>query len=120
MTDDVAIRNVIAEDLPFLFEHQLDPVANHMAAFTHKDPSDRDAFNAHWAKLRADEKVIVKTILFEGRVAGSVARFEWLGRPEVCYWLGREFWGMGIATETLSSSGISSLFNNVLMPFHDT
>jgi RimJ/RimL family protein N-acetyltransferase len=26
----------------------------------------------------------------------------WLGEPEVSYWIGREFWGMGVASKALS------------------
>jgi RimJ/RimL family protein N-acetyltransferase len=26
----------------------------------------------------------------------------WSGEPEISYWLGREFWGKGIATQALS------------------
>lgn len=43
---DVTLRPVGEDDVPILFEHQLDPVANQMAAFTAKDPTDKDAFFA--------------------------------------------------------------------------
>ena len=73
-----------------------------MAAFSAKDPADRDAFNAHWAKILGDDTVIIKTILFEGHVTGHIAKFERLGEPEVTYWIAREYWGKCIATQTLS------------------
>ena len=57
---------------------------------------------AHWAKIMQDESVILKTILFDGQVAGNVLSFEISGEREVGYWLGREFWGKGIATRALS------------------
>ena len=57
---------------------------------------------AHWAKIMKDESVILKTILFVGQVAGNVLSFEMDGEREVGYWLGREFWGKGIATIALS------------------
>jgi hypothetical protein len=47
---DIRLREVEADDLPIFFEHQRDPDANHMAAFTSKDPTNRDAFLAHWAR----------------------------------------------------------------------
>ncbi len=87
------------EDLPVFFEHQLDPEATRMAAFP---PRERDAFMAHWARILEDETVVKKTILFDGRVAGSLLSFEQSGEREVGYWLGREFWGGGIATRALS------------------
>jgi len=44
----VQLREVEFSDLPIFFEFQLDPDANQMAAFTSKDPSNREAFEAHW------------------------------------------------------------------------
>lgn len=96
------LRDVTESDLPIFFEHQLDPDANHMAAFTHENPADRDAFMAHWAKILGDEGITVRTILFEGQVAGYVASFEQFGKPSVSYWLGKQYWGKGVATQALS------------------
>ena len=56
---------------------------------------------AHWVKIMQDESVILKTILFEGQIAGNVLSFELSGEREVGYWLGQEFWGKGIATQAL-------------------
>lgn len=88
---DLQLRNVTSGDLQISFEHQLDPVANHMAAFTSKDPADRNAFNTHWSKILNDPKVTMRTIVLEGRVVGSVGKFELSGRPNVTYWIGREY-----------------------------
>jgi RimJ/RimL family protein N-acetyltransferase len=98
----VLLRDVTEGDLPTFFEQQLDPIANRMAAFTAKDPADRDAFTAHWARIMADDTITIQTILFDGRVAGHVAGFHRFGKPEVTYWIGKEYWGKGIATEALS------------------
>lgn len=102
MSGEVTLREVADADLPIFYEQQLDPTAIHMAAFTHKDPTDRAAFNAHWAKIRADASVTLRTILAGGRVAGSIASYGPEGEPEVTYWIGKEFWGKGLATEALS------------------
>ena len=56
---------------------------------------------AHWAKIMADESVILKTILFDGQVAGNIVSWETSGEREVGYWIGREYWGKGIATKAL-------------------
>ena len=98
----VELREVINSDLPIFFEQQLDSTANFMAAFTRKDPADREAFDAHWTNILADETIPIKTILFEGQVAGSVLSYVQFGEREVSYWLGKEFWGRGIATKALS------------------
>jgi len=99
----VHLREVRESDLPVFFEQQLDPTANYMAAFTVKDPADRQAFTAHWSKILGDEGITIMTILFEGDVAGSILSHGWFGEPEVSYWLGKEYWGKGIATEALAA-----------------
>ncbi len=96
------MRAVAADDLPIFFEQQLDPEANTMAAFTARDPNEREAFMAHWHRILADENNIIRTVIFNGKTAGSVSSYEDEGRPEVTYWLGREFWGKGIATWALT------------------
>lgn len=104
MADDVMLRGVEETDLPIFFGYESDPAAVYMAAFTAKNPADRDAFNAHWRKILSDETVIGRTVLFEGHVVGSVVSFidQEFGKREVTYWIGRQHWGKGIATKALS------------------
>ena len=93
MADElVLLRDVMEGDLPALFEHQRDPVANRMAAFPARD---REAFMAHWAKILDDDTVITSTILFGNQVAGNIVCFDQSGRRLIGYWLGRPFWGKG-------------------------
>jgi RimJ/RimL family protein N-acetyltransferase len=99
MTGAVLLRDVKASDLPILFEQQLDPEATAMAAFPSRD---REAFDTHWAKIMADEKVILKTVLFDGQVAGSIVSWEMLSERKIGYWFGKEFWGKSIATRALA------------------
>ena len=101
MSNELLLRNVLNDDLPIFFEHQLDPEANYMAAFTAKDPTNQAAFIAHWHRNLADETTINLTILVNGHVAGSVSSYLDEGKPEVTYWLGKEYWGKGIATSAL-------------------
>jgi RimJ/RimL family protein N-acetyltransferase len=102
MKNGVILRDTTEDDLPIFFEQQLDSDANYMAAFTAEDPTDKDAFTAHWAKILGDDTKINKTILLDERVAGYVACFEQFGEPEVSYWIGKEYWGRGLATKALS------------------
>jgi RimJ/RimL family protein N-acetyltransferase len=102
MTSDLFLRDVVEDDLPIFFEQQLEPEANYMAAFTAKDPTNRDAFTAHWNRILADATVIIKTIVFDGHVVGHVLSYEESGKPEVSYWIGKEYWGKGLATRALS------------------
>jgi RimJ/RimL family protein N-acetyltransferase len=95
---EVRLRAVAESDLPVLFEHQRDPDAVRMAAFPSRD---REAFFAHWAKVLADPAAVVRTVLVGGRVAGSVMSWERDGGRLVGYWVGKEFWGRGVATAAL-------------------
>jgi RimJ/RimL family protein N-acetyltransferase len=99
LTGGVLLRDLTAGDLLIFFEHQLDPDATQMAAFPARA---KDAFMEHWAKILGDETVITKTILFDGRVAGNVVSWQQSGEREVGYWIGKEYWGKGIATQALS------------------
>ena len=101
---DIRLRDVEVDDLPLFFEHQRDPEANWMAAFTRKDPAARDAFMAHWTKILEDEATTIQTILFNGSVAGSVSSYvDEDEHLEVSYWIGKPYWGKGIATGALSA-----------------
>ena len=115
MTRQLLLREVQESDLPALFDHQNDPVANEMAAFP---PRDREAFMAHWQKVLANPEVIKRTIVFDGGVAGNVVCFERSGERQIGYWLGRNFWGQGIATravrEFVSSISIRPLTAHVV------
>jgi RimJ/RimL family protein N-acetyltransferase len=97
---DVLLRDVSESDLAVFFEHQLDPDANAMANFA---PRDRDAFTAHWNRILGDETVLTKTILADGQVAGNVVSWRRAGARLVGYWIGKDFWGRGIATRALSA-----------------
>lgn len=70
-----------------------------MAAFPARD---RDAFIAHWAKILGDAKITKKAILFGGQMAGNIVSFEQAGVSKVGYWIGRTYWGKGVATSALS------------------
>lgn len=100
LTGEVLLRDVTEDDLPILFEHQLEPEATEMAAFPSRD---RDAFMAHWTKILGDETIAKKTILVNGRVAGNVVSFEQSGQRHVGYWLGKQYWGKGVATAALAA-----------------
>ena len=93
------LRDVLASDLPVFFEHQRDPDATRMAHFPARD---REAFDAHWERVLGDEANTIKTIVFEGQVAGNAGSWEQDGRRLVSYWLGKEFWGKGLATKALA------------------
>jgi len=97
----ICLRDVTADDLPHFFEHQCDLAACHMAAFTARERSNRQAFDAHWARILADPGVVMRTVVVDADVAGHVSSFVQDGEGEVTYWIARALWGQGIATEAL-------------------
>ncbi len=101
MTCPILLRDVVPDDLPVFFEHQLDEEANRMAAFTSENPGDGDAFLDHWKKIMADNTSTIRTIVFDGKVAGHVLKYMNGDRPEVSYWIGRGYWRRGVATAAL-------------------
>lgn len=97
---NITLREVETNDLDSLFEQQNDPIANKMAAFPARE---REAFFAHWAKILAGNVGLKRTILADGDVAGYIVSFDMEDKREVGYWLGRKYWGRGIATEALGA-----------------
>jgi RimJ/RimL family protein N-acetyltransferase len=96
----VEIRDVMDTDLSIFFEQQLDPEATAMAAFAARD---REAFMAHWARIRANPTGAVRTVVADGEIAGNVVSWQQDGERDVGYWIGKPFWGRGIATRGLTA-----------------
>lgn len=93
------LRNVVEADLPTFFEHQRDPEAASMAAFSARE---WDAFMSHWLhKVLGNPANEARTILVDDQVAGYVSSWEDDGKRLVAYWVGREYWGRGVARSAL-------------------
>jgi|GEM_PF-202656 len=97
-TPAVSLRDVASADLPIFYAHQQDPEATQRAGFPARD---WEAFSAHWARILADGSLIKRTVLASGQVAGNMVCYPEEGEYLVGYWLGREFWGRGVATAAL-------------------
>ncbi len=67
---EVALRPIDDSDLDVLFELMRDPESVQMAAFTAKDPNDRDAFDARTARSRASPDITERAVLLNGRLVG--------------------------------------------------
>ena len=93
----ITLRDVTDADLPIFFGLKRDFTYNHMAAFTHKDPDDRVAFDAHRKKIRSNPELTNRAILFEGQVAGHIASFVIDGNREITYGIARHLWGRVLA-----------------------
>jgi RimJ/RimL family protein N-acetyltransferase len=101
MNDKVRLRDVEPDDLPIFFEQQLDLDATRMAAFPSRD---RASFDAHWEKnILGNPDAIAQTILVGDEVAGNIGSWTQDGIRLVGYWIGKEYWGKGVATRALSA-----------------
>ena len=96
---EVRLREVRDEDLPLIFEFQREPESVAMVGIGTRD---REEFDAHWARIRVDRGTVLRTICADGAVAGWAVSFPLEGRTMAGYWLGRAFWGRGIASVSLS------------------
>lgn len=97
------LRKTEKSDLEFFFQFQLDKDANHLAAFTSKDPTDKQAYLEKYTKFLNDPTINQQTILVDERIVGSIAKFKMEGHAEITYWIDRNFWGKGIATTALKN-----------------
>ena len=98
-TGIVALRDVTDADLPIFFEHQRDEDAVRMAA---SPTRERDAYFAHWReRVLANPDARTRTIVVDDAVAGYVGSWDDDGTRLVAYWIGREYWGRGVATAAL-------------------
>jgi RimJ/RimL family protein N-acetyltransferase len=101
LVTEVALRPLEDSDLDALFELMRDPESVRMAAFTAADPDDREAFDAHRARIAASPDVTERAITAEGVFVGTIACFVTDGETEVTYWIDRAHWGRGIAGRAL-------------------
>ncbi|MGI4872789.1 MAG: GNAT family N-acetyltransferase [Janthinobacterium lividum] len=99
----IILRQTEDSDLEILFQFQLDKQAIYLAAFTPKDPTDKEAYIEKFTKILSDPSKNTQTILVNETIVGSIAKFEMEGNTEITYWLDRNFWGQGIATIALQT-----------------
>ncbi|HYY10506.1 MAG TPA: GNAT family N-acetyltransferase [Kineosporiaceae bacterium] len=93
------LREVEDDDIGIFHQYQSDAAASALAGVPMRDAQ---AYAEHWAKLRADPQVLLRTIVTdEGAVAGQLLSFPRDGIREIGYWLGRQYWGRGLATASL-------------------
>jgi hypothetical protein len=46
--------------------------------------------------------VVTRTVLADGTVAGTIGSWPDQGQQMIGYWIGREYWGRGVATQALA------------------
>lgn len=96
----VRLREVRDSDLETFHAQEQDPEAARRSRFP---PRERERFLTHWReRILPDETCRVRTVEVGGRIAGNVVAW-WEGDQRYLgYWLGREFWGMGVGTRALT------------------
>jgi RimJ/RimL family protein N-acetyltransferase len=94
------LRPLADADLPLIFELQRDPESVAMARVPARD---REAFDANWERIRANEETTVRVVDDgTGGVAGWLLVFPLDGELCLGYWIAREHWGRGLATRAVS------------------
>ena len=99
----VTLRDATAKDVPAFYRMHADPEANKAGDFK---PRSKPDFYKHWRKVLGNRLCLKKALLADGKVAGYVVSFyrTGTGKPkkrEIGYWIAREHWGRGLATEGL-------------------
>ena len=105
---NIKLKAVKDDDLATLFDFQNDPIANQMADFPARSNED---FITHWKQnIFANSASITQSIWFNDQLVGHLV--SWIDQNKsiqddgagirlIGYWIGREFWGQGIATQAL-------------------
>ncbi|GAA2000779.1 GNAT family N-acetyltransferase [Catenulispora subtropica] len=103
VTGLLALRPLREDDLPRLFEIQLDDEARHLAAFVGAAARDRDAYLAKHRKLLADPEITGRAVELDGDLVGSVAVFPIEADLDLTYWIRKDVWGRGVATAAVAA-----------------
>lgn len=98
---EITLRPLEDTDLDPLFIWESEPRAVRMAAFTRAEPSDRAAFDAHYARIRAVPSNWLWAIEADGEFVGTIGSYTLEGDREVTYWISPARWGQGIASRAL-------------------
>lgn len=98
----IVLRALEDAELDQLFEWEQDQAAIQMAAFTRADPSDRDAFDVHYARIQNDPTVLLRAIDDGNGLVGTIGSFTMEGEREITYWINPDRWGEGLASAALA------------------
>lgn len=98
---ELTIRKSIESDLEIFFLNQTDEEANYMAAFTSKNPNDKETYFNKWKILLKKESINMQTILLANNVIGCVIKFLMEGEAEITYAISKEYWGKGLTTRAV-------------------
>ena len=100
---DVRLRPVTDDDLDALFELESEVEGADMIAFLPREPGDRAAFDAHWARIRTIPENRFWIVEADGHFAGYALSFIMNDARQVGYWITKDLWGRGIASAALAA-----------------
>jgi len=70
-----------------------------MSAYPAKDKGE---FMRHWEGILKNKSMVARTIMYKEKIAGHIICWkEGKYEQRVGYWIGKQFWGRGIASSTL-------------------
>ena len=101
MPTSLHLREVVPGDIALFYEHHLELRPLPRDATDADREASRARFMERWEQLLSAEGAFVQTIMWGGDPVGYVARFTQKDRPAISYWLGRDYWGKGIATQAV-------------------
>src|SRR6202030_2095117 len=85
-------------DLPRMYDLQLDPESNRLAATIQRT---LEQFCAHRAKSLDDPGNTTRAVLVGEALVDYISCFPMDGQDHVGYWIDRAYWGRGIASHAL-------------------
>jgi RimJ/RimL family protein N-acetyltransferase len=95
----VRLRATTREDLPRLYGFGLEPEA---LAVSGSKPRVWEEFERRWLEMMGDGRATSRVIVMQGEngdeVVGAVNVLVVEGEDALGYWIGREYWGRGIAS----------------------
>ena len=103
MTSHITLTTTKKDDLNSFFIFQLDDEANYLAAFTSKDPNDKNAYIEKYSKFLQDPGINMQTIKADNEIVGSISKFMIENEAEITYWIDKKYWGKGIASTALKN-----------------
>lgn len=87
-------------ELEILYFQQQEPEANLMAAFPARDYF---SFMQHWNQnILSKANCNAYSIYYQDKLAGNILSWSQEEKTYVGYWIGKEYWGKGIASQALT------------------
>jgi RimJ/RimL family protein N-acetyltransferase len=100
---ELTIRKAQESDFEALYQLQLDPEYNRMAAFGAAVPEDRIAFMNHKNKISHDPSCLFYAIELDLEPIGTIGSFFFDGERDLGYGIAKEHWGKGLATRAVQA-----------------